>query len=79
MENREKLPIERKIEKQTVKMTLLCAKNFGRYFLTHFNVKTKVHIVVKIFIRITMIVMKGVEVLQGPKEKYVGQNDAQSL
>ena len=48
-------------------------------FLTHFNVKTKIHLVVKICIRISMMIMKGVEVLQGLKEKYVGQNDAQSL
>ena len=48
------LPVERKVEKQTVKMSLLYAKNLGRYFLTHFNVKTKVHIVVKICIRITI-------------------------
>ena len=55
------LPVERKVEKQTVKMSLLYAKNLGRYFLTHFNVKTKVHIVVKICIRITMMVMISVE------------------
>ena len=37
-------------------------------FLTNFNVKTKVHICIEI----TMMVRK---VLQGLKEKYVGQND----
>ena len=68
------LLIERKIEQQTVKMSLLYSKNFGRYFLTHFNVKAKDHIVVKICIRITMMVMKGVESSSRAKikENHVG-------
>ena len=50
-------------------MSLLYAKNFERYFLTHFNVKTKVHIVVKICIRITTMVMKGVKSSSRAKRK----------
>ena len=43
--------------------------NFGRYFLTHCNVKTKIHIVFKICIRMSMIVMKGVESSSRAKRK----------
>ena len=50
-------------------MSLLYAKNFGKYFLTHFNVKTKVYIVVIICIRITTIVIKDVESSSRAKRK----------
>ena len=60
---------EKKEEKQTVKMFLLYAKNFGRYFLRDFNVKTKVHIVVKICIRIIMILMRRGEISSRAKIK----------
>ena len=63
------MPIERKVEKQTIKMSLLYAKNLKKYFLTHFNVKTKIHIVVKICIRISMMVMKGAESSSRAKKK----------
>ena len=44
--------------------------NFGRYFfLTHFNVKTKIHIVVKICIRISMMIRKGLESSSRDKRK----------
>ena len=38
-------------------------------FLTHFNVKTKINIVVKICIRINIMVMKGVESVSRAKRK----------
>ena len=38
-------------------------------FLTHFNVKTKIHIVVKICIRINIMIIKGVESSSRAKRK----------
>ena len=50
-------------------MSLLFDKNFERYFLAYFNVKTKVHIFVKICIRIPMMVMKDMESSSRAKRK----------
>ena len=77
MENRETFVDRRNSREANNKC--LYTKNLGRYFLTHFNVKTKVRIVVKICIRIRVMAMKGVESSSRAKKKYVGQNDVQSL